>query len=190
MKPQFSHFLFALLSTGTLLAQTPSDRVRAGLLIGISSPLDTNKMELSSVTLSNNGINQKSGADLGAAVDITVAHTWSTRWGVAYTLESPTFPVNLGNGTLAPRNAKRNQCDIFGQGMWHATPSWYGIIGFDYVCRTLKADGTDLDTFKKAGFTLGTGYTIPAGKLHFTPEVCFTKAGMESQLRFRVGLWI
>lgn len=171
-----------------LLAQAPQDKVLLGGTLGVSIPQSTSKMELSSGTLDGNGISRKTSLELGAAVEVPLAPAWSTRWGVTCTFESPDFPVDLGDGTLAPRSAKRNQWDVYGQALYHFTPSWYALAGLDYVSRTLSSGGTDLDTFKKAGFSVGAGYAIPAGKVRIAPEVLFTKAGEEGQIRVRAAI--
>jgi hypothetical protein len=170
-----------------LLAQAPAEKVQFGFTLGAAIPQDTSKMELSSGTLDGNGISQKTSPELGALVDVPLGKGWSTRWGFAYTFESPKFPVDLGDGTLAPRSASRNQWDVFGQALYHFSPSWYGLVGADYVTRTLHADGTDLDTFKKAGFSAGIGWVLRAGRMNIDPEVLYTKVGQEAQYRVRFG---
>lgn len=177
----------------TLLAACPlgaqdAGKVQFGLTAGFAIPQDSNKLELSSGSLSGNGISRKTSFELGGNVLVPHSATWSSRWGFTYTFESPDFPVDMGDGTLAPRSAKRNQLDVYGQGVYAFDPAWYGFAGLDYVTRTLSVGGTDLDTFNKVGFSLGAGRTFKPGRIKVSPEVLYTKVGQEGDYRIRVAI--
>ena len=178
----------ALLGLGPLWAQAPNDKVLAGFTLGLALPQASSKMELAGGTLNGQGIDQKPGLELGGAVQFLHSSTWSSRWGASYTFASPTFPVNAGDGSLAPRSASRNQLDLFGQALYHFTPACYGLAGLDEVSRKLRVGGTDLDDFHKLGCSLGAGYVFRTRKARISPEILYLKAGEEGVFKARVAV--
>ena len=177
----------ALVSLCPLLAEGPHDTWLAGFTVGVAVPQDTSKMELSSGTLTGNGIDQKTGVELGGAVQFLHSSDWNSRWGASYTIASPSFPVNTGNGLLSPHSATRDQLDLFGQAIYNFNPTWYGLAGLDYVSRKLVVGGTDLDDFHKVGFSVGAGLNLHAGTTRISPEILYLKAGQEGVFKARVA---
>jgi hypothetical protein len=186
MRIQLALAALILAGLSPLRAEAPGEPVLLGVTLGMSVPMNNDKMELSSATLYNNGISQKNSFELGAVAEAPLAPSWSTRLGAAYSFESPKFPVNTGDGTLAPRDAHRDQWDVYGQGVRHFGP-WYALAGLDYVHRTLRVAGNDLDTFRKGGYSVGAGYTLRVGRLRIEPEAKLTKAGQESRTRIQAA---